>query len=96
MKKLIAITALSILAVPAFADTWGKGNLDAHGTILNGDSQPFMGTSLAVSPPKVSIYGGFASQDAMDGFKVGRAGPEKGRNADEYGSILVETGVRPE
>jgi hypothetical protein len=95
MKKLIAITALSILTVPAFADTWGNGNTDVYGTILNSDSQSFMGTSLADSPPKVNIYGGFASQDAMDGFKTGRAGPEKGY-ADEYGSILVETGVRPE
>lgn len=96
MKKLIVLTAMTLIAAPALADTWGKGNLDVYGTILNDDAMSFVGTSLADNAPRVNIYGAFASADAVDGFRTGHAGPEKGRNGDEYGSILVELGVRPE
>ncbi len=96
MKNLIALTALAVVAAPAFADTWGKGNFDVYGTILNDTPMSFVGTSLADNSPKVNIYGGFSSSDALDGFRVGRSGAEKGGNVDEYGSILVELGIRPE
>jgi hypothetical protein len=97
MKKLIGLMAVVFAASPAYAEIWGTGNADVAGTVLHDLDKPaYMGTGLSKMGPKVSFYGGLAPDQVDNDFATGLGGPEKGNgNADEYGSILVEKGIRP-
>jgi hypothetical protein len=94
MKVITTLTALMFASAPAFAAVWGEGNPDTYGTILNDPTPAFVGTSMADSAARLSIYGGFASGELVDGFRAGGMNPRTSANADEQGSILVELGVR--
>jgi hypothetical protein len=93
-KKLIGMLAVAFVAAPACAGQW-DGDPDLQESILNEtDEPPYFGTGLPERGPQVNFYGSLMSEPDTNGFAAGRADPEEGHN-DEYGSILVEIGVRP-
>ena len=87
MKKLITFAAASLLSTSAFAAGAWPESSDTFGNVLNDERPAFVGTGMAEQAPKAKIYGSLVGADIEDGYKVGNAGPEKGRG-DQYGSIL--------
>jgi hypothetical protein len=95
MKHATLTIALVLASTSTFAATWGEGNNDTLGYVLDDPTHAYIGTGLADAAPAVNIYGAFASDEARDGFRVGAITPRASGNPDEAGSILVDLGVRP-
>lgn len=94
VRKLIGMLAAAFVAAPVCAGQW-DGDPDLQQGILNETGAPaYAGTGVSEMGPRVNFYGSLISEQDANGFATGRADPEEGRN-DEYGSILVEIGVRP-
>lgn len=91
MKKLITFALVSLLTTPAFAAGAWPESSDSDGNILNDEQSAFVGTGLSEQAREEKIYGSLVGSDNQDGFRVGRAGPEKGIE-DSYGSVLHDAG----
>jgi hypothetical protein len=95
MKRSALVIALAFASASAFGAAWGEGNSDTQGNILDEKPMAYVGTGLGSAAPMTKIYGGFASDEALDGFSVGSTTPRSSSNPDEAGSILVDVGARP-
>ena len=86
------IAAGLLAATSAFAGPW-DGHNEMQQSILNDLDKPdFVGTSMAESRPRISVYqGAFSRNSDLDqsGFAVGAAHPERGQG-DSYGWIVLD------
>lgn len=87
------MTATLLASTPVFADSFGAGNNDLYGYIVNDLDKPaFVGTSMVTAQTRVDAYSGFTSGNAdidQSGFAIGAAGPEKG-HVDNYGWAVLD------